>query len=156
MDEKTLLSELDSLVSTPAFDFDNAQRILTIAEDIATKYPDHERAPETMMKGAMVAMTIGQSQTNRGTDGSEAYRKCIYFCDVLMENYPDYEAIRSAYELKAAVLDFDLEDDDAAIKMYQYLIDTYPEDSMNVEGWQSRIDNIDKTIEEIIQGNAGA
>ena len=117
-------------------------------------FPEHEMAPEVLFMTAANVQMIGERGRDSGAPQVSYFQKSVKMCDIIIDNYPEYRDVKLVYSLKATLLDIELEMNDEAIEVYQYLIDTYPEDTFNVvNNWQSRIDNIDVNPLDLILGS---
>jgi len=121
--EKAMLVEYDSLRASTKFTQPIFTRLLEISEKFATEYPENPRSTELLFDGAMNAILMGEINAQNGKDGSSHFLKVVELFDRYINEYPNFEHLLSVYELKASMLDFDLERDGAAIKTYQFHID---------------------------------
>lgn len=116
-----------------------AKQFLANATILANKYKDNPKAPFYLEVSAQMLWD----------DQQPAFALKKY--NQLINNYPDYGNMEKALYHKAVILDLDLRKKEQAVKAYQELMDRYPE-SIYIDDAQNRIDNIDKSIDDIVNG----
>lgn len=144
---KLVVQELDSILEALKSDnyFGNvkgdANRFIEKAKQFVKAYPNEEKGGYYLDVSALIAEQI----LNESLRAIEIY-------DFLISNYPDYKNIEKALYHKAVILDLDLREKQKAIEAYQFLIEKFP-DTVFREDAENRIQNIDLSVDDIIEGN---
>lgn len=110
------------------------------ANNFALNYPEESRGGYYLELSAKILWNNEQT-----TQALNKYNQ-------LIQVYPDYENIEKALYHKAVILDLDLREKQKAIEAYQFLLEKFP-DTVFREDAESRIQNIDLSVEDIIDGN---
>ena len=113
------------------------KQFISNATILANKYPENAKAPFYLEVSAQMLWNDQQA--------SFALKKY----NQLINQFPDYGNMEKALYHKAVILDLDLRKKESAVKAYQELLERYPESTYKDDA-QNRIDNIDKSIEEIV------
>ncbi len=69
--------------------------------------------------------------------------KALDLVNLLIDEYPDFKMRKQAYDLKVGILDGNLRMKKESIELFEMLLKKYPDDSMSVDYYQDRIENID-------------
>ncbi|MFN3875053.1 MAG: tetratricopeptide repeat protein [Flavobacteriales bacterium] len=127
----------DSLFEHRAFDQRTAQGMVDVYKAYAAAYPLDSMAPEYLFRAAGTLKSMGQPQQaiklyDRITDNDQSWRRRV---DVLY--------------MKALTLDDDLDQDGEARRIYQQVINEYPDHPFARDA-QAMIENLGLSDEEII------
>ena len=152
-DADQIIEEIDTLTSGKTFDKSVIDLILSKSVTFFQRFPDDERTPKVLFVAAVNAQAMGERTKSSNKPMMGYFVKTVEFCDLIINNYKNFEDLKLVYNLKATILDLDLEKDDEAILLYNYLIENYPEDTFNVENWSYRIEHISEDPLEMIMGS---
>ena len=145
MTPEDVLGELQELASNQQISKEIVDKMIDKTMLFHRSFPEDERTAEVLFMTAANAQMIGERGRDSGNPQTGYFHKCISLLDIIIADYPEFADMKSVHSLKAVILDLDLEQKDEAVKAYQYLIDTYPEDTFNIENnWKVRIENIDE------------
>lgn len=143
-EKKKLKAEVDDLEAvlfgdTSAMpDRSLAMQTIQAYENYANAVPDDTLSPEYLYKGAELAMNMQMAG------------KAIEYYDRILNNYPDYNKISYCLFLQAFIYENQLQQFEAAKKIYQKFIDKYPEHPLADDAAVS-LQNMGKSIEELIE-----
>lgn len=132
------LQDLGSFINNQA----NIDKAFMLTLEMYQRYPDSTVTENTMFQTALNVTNFGTTDPKQPKKGY--LQKAVDLWDIIIKNYPDSKNIQRAYENKASILDIYLERDNEAIELYNYLIETYPEDTFNVSEYKHRIEHIDE------------
>jgi|SRR5690554_2987505 len=138
---KAVIDSLEKIVYTENFDLNeiSSANLMDAYSEYTTKFVvDKERAPEYLYKSAAISRAIGLPI------------KAIKLYDKILAEYPDYEKNPEVAFLLAFTYDEDMKQPERAKEAYEELIEKFPDD-MWAEQASARLENIDKSDEELIQ-----
>ena len=150
-DADQLLSELDEL-GKQKLDRRTVDQILSKAVLFSETYPEDDRVPGVLSQAAAVADDFAQMAEQSGNPRAGYFHKSVELCNRIVNKYPDSRDVIVALQRKATILDFNLKDDSAAVKVYRQLIEMYPNDTFNVSEWHMRIEHIGENPLDMILG----
>lgn len=124
--------------TTGIIDKSKVADLIGLYVDFADKYPGDVKTPGYLYSAANVSMNLMDSQN------------AISLFDRLMTAYPDYEKASECLFMKGFIYDNNLQDYEMAKKIYLEFLEKYPDDEF-ADDAQASIDNLGKSLEEIIQ-----
>jgi TolA-binding protein len=116
---------------------ESAEALLKSYLTFTKSFPDDSLSADYLFKASGLAI------------GIQAHEKGIEIIDNLAKNYPDYELIDEAVFQKAFVLDFQLNNKEAAEKAYREFVNKYPNSPLVKEA-KGRLETINLSEEELI------
>jgi outer membrane protein assembly factor BamD (BamD/ComL family) len=133
-----------------------ADQYIALLASFASKFPEHRRSPEMLYKAASMSSAISEQMAKNGKNDEGYARKSVALNKRLLENYPNSDFRELAYRQLTAVLDFDLEDDDEAIKYYTAFKEEFGANEAVRKLCEARIKYPKITPEDIISGRLPA
>lgn len=146
-DQNNLLNEIAELEKAQ-FSIENQSKLAEKLSEFIQKFPN-----EPAKEGLMLKVVSAYQSLAENAGSSKYYSKSVAYAQDALREFPEHIDKKMLLIIKSSIEDFDLKNDEAAIKSYQLLIDSYPNDTVGVANWKNRIENIDKTMEEIILMN---
>ena len=114
-----------------------AQSYVDACEAFALAYPDTKEAPEFLYKATEISRTL------------RTFTKSLSMYDWIIDEYPQYEKAPTAMFLKGFIIENELNNDEAAMKVYKTFLSRYPDHQLR-DDVQFLLDNVGKTDEEIM------
>ncbi len=114
-----------------------AQSYVDACEAFALAYPNTKEAPEFLYKATEISRTL------------RTFTKSLSMYDWIIDEYPQYEKAPTAMFLKGFIIENELNNDQAAMKVYKTFLSRYPEHQLR-DDVQFLLDNVGKTDEEIM------
>ena len=114
-----------------------AQSYVDACEAFALAYPDSKEAPEFLYKATEISRTL------------RTFTKSLSMYDWIIDEYPQYEKAPTAMFLKGFIIENELNNDEAAMKVYKTFLSRYPDHQLR-DDVQFLLDNVGKTDEEIM------
>lgn len=131
----------------------NADHLISRYADFVNQFPDHPNSDDYLIDAASVAYSMSQFMAKDNRNNKGYCQKAVALAKRYLAEYPEGEKLKTAFDLITTILDFDLEDDDAAIEYYRMYKAAYPADSTVQQNCRKRIRYPHVTVEEIISGN---
>lgn len=116
----------------------SGQSYVDACEAYALAYPNTTKAADYLYKGTEVSRTL------------KTFTKSLTMYDWILEKYPQYEKAPTAMFLKGFIIENELNNADAAKKVYEEFLQKYP-DSKLVDDVKFLLNNIGKSDEEIMK-----
>lgn len=136
---KAIKSIEDELFADPAnFNFGSATALVKNYDLYATENPEDENAADYLFKAGEMSASM-----NKG-------KEAVAFFERVYTDYPEYEKVAYALFMKGFVLENNVQDIDAARKVYEEFIAKYPDHPMS-ESARFSIRNLGKSPEELIK-----
>jgi len=156
-------SSIDSLSITNATVADSEEEMLDAIDELAGNDNTHlneEKRKEYLKRLLLFTNTYPKSgktpeilfQAAAYAENMQKYNQALNGYQKLIDQHSDFKQIDLVYYLKASLLDLSFRDKEKAIKAYTQFLDRFP-DSPYVTEAKLRIDNIDLSIEEIVEKN---
>ena len=114
-----------------------AQSYVDACEAFALAYPNTKEAPEFLYKATEISRTL------------RTFTKSLSMYDWIIDEYPQYEKAPTAMFLKGFIIENELNNDQAAMKVYKTFLSRYPDHQLR-DDVQFLLDNVGKTDEEIM------
>ena len=114
-----------------------AQSYVDACEAFALAYPNTKEAPEFLYKATEISRTL------------RTFTKSLSMYDWIIDEYPQYEKAPTAMFLKGFIIENELNNDEAAMKVYKTFLSRYPDHQLR-DDVQFLLDNVGKTDEEIM------
>jgi len=114
-----------------------AQSYVDACEAFALAYPDSKEAPEFLYKATEISRTL------------RTFTKSLSMYDWIIDEYPQYEKAPTAMFLKGFIIENELNNDEAAMRVYKTFLARYPDHQLR-DDVQFLLDNVGKTDEEIM------
>lgn len=116
----------------------SAQKYVDACEAFAIGFPNDEMAPEYLYRSAEMARTL------------KTYPKALSIFDWIESKYPNFEKTPTIVFLKGFMLENELNNKEAARKVYEGFMKKYPNNDLT-DDVKFLLDNIDKSDEEIMK-----
>ena len=107
-------------------------------EKYAELYPGTETSGDYLLKASDFNLSLGK------------VNKSVAILSKIIEEYPEYSRLESAYFNRANHTDLDLRDTTLAKTYYEEFLEKYPDSEM-ADDAQSRIENVSLSIEELVK-----
>src|SRR5690606_5932182 len=117
---------------------EDVEKAVTMYQDYAGIFPDDKKSPDYLLQASDFAYNLGQ------------YPKSVKILNRLIDNYPDYYKLESAYFNRASHTDFELRDTATARIYYNEFIEKYP-DSDFVKDAEVRLNTMYLSLEDLVK-----
>jgi TolA-binding protein len=115
-----------------------AQELIQEYENFASAYPDDSLAPEYLYRGGELAMNLQMSG------------RAVQSFQQIISSYPDFDKAALCIFLQAFVYENQMQQYDAAKKLYRDFLEKYPDHELAEDALVS-IQNMGKSLEELIK-----
>jgi tetratricopeptide (TPR) repeat protein len=132
---KTIEAKLKTTVTPDAYTYNTA---ITTYLKFANSFPNDSMAPKCLFDAANISMSLNQ------------YQRAINLYDTINTKYPTFKKAADCVFIRGFIYDDKLKDTANARKMYQMVIDKYPNDSLAVQA-KAAISILGKSYDEIIK-----
>ena len=117
---------------------DTANIAIKAYSEYAMFFPNDTIAPYYLFKAGEVATA------------SKKYKQALVFYETITSKYPEFKHVKESLYLQGFLLDNFMNDDVAAKKIYEQVIDKYPSTNYANDA-KAAINNLGKTDEQLIQ-----
>lgn len=111
---------------------------MRVYDEYASYFPDEKKSPDYLFKAGELANSLQLPQP------------ALNYLSRLMSKYPNYKNAPYALFMQAMIYDDQLKDTANARKMYQQVIQKYPETQLAKDAHAS-IQNLGKSVEELVR-----
>ncbi len=117
---------------------EDIEKAITMYQDYAGIFPDDKKSPDYLLQASDFAYTMNQ------------YAKSVKILNRIIDNYPEYYNLESAYFNRASHTDFELRDTALARIYYNEFIDKFPESDF-VKDAEVRLNTMHLSLDDLVK-----